>query len=151
MPAAPRAVGKLGVGDCFYLCLFLNVAFGFVLECVFGLLFRIYGHFLHQASEVHQTYAVTVLPVWQLVVAESSAKLCHPTPVTSSETRRAPGTGRNCARVCPWVSGYAWTVRRVAAHGNWQDAVADVPAALDSFTVAETTDEAATWAAMGCV
>ena len=39
----------------------------------------------------------------------------------------------------------------VAAYGNWQDAVADVPAALDSFTVAETTDEAATWAAMGCV
>jgi hypothetical protein len=28
--------------------------------------------------------------------------------------------------------------------GNWQDAVADVPAALDSFTVAETTVEAAT-------
>ena len=42
------------------------------------------------------------------------------------------------------VSGRAWTVRRVAAYGNWQDAVADVPAALDSVTVAETTDEAAT-------
>src|ERR1035438_503944 len=39
----------------------------------------------------------------------------------------------------------------VAAHGNWQDAVADVPIALDSFTVAETTVEAATWLAMGCV
>ena len=38
----------------------------------------------------------------------------------------------------------------VAAYGNWQDAIADVPIALDSFTVAETTVEAATWLAMGC-
>jgi hypothetical protein len=39
----------------------------------------------------------------------------------------------------------------IAAHGNWQDAVADVPIASDSFTVAETTVDAAIWLAMGCV
>jgi hypothetical protein len=50
---------------------------------------------------------------------------------------------------CPVVSSAA--LSSVAAHGNWQDAVADVPIALDTFTVAEITVDAATWLAMGCV
>ena len=39
--------------------------------------------------------------------------------------------------------------RFAAAHGNWQEAVAEVPIVLDSFTVAETTVETSTWVAMG--
>ena len=52
VPAAPRATGTIGIGDCRYLFFFLNFVFRCVLVCVFGLLFRIFGHFLHQTCEV---------------------------------------------------------------------------------------------------
>ena len=63
------------------------------------------------------------------------------------EPRRGPflGVGARLAAV-PSVALFS-----VAAYGNWQDAVADVPIALESFTVAETTVDAGTWLAMGCV
>ena len=72
-----------------------------------------------------------------------------------------PVGGAPWSRVCPRMSfahtgqtarhsSLAWPVP-VAAHCNWQEAVVDVPIALDSFTVAETTFEASTWVAMGCV
>src|ERR1035441_2052048 len=67
---------------------------------------------------------------------------------TSSETVRPLVSDRGTAGSSA-VSSAARS--SVAAHGNWQDAVADVPIALDSFTVAETTVDAATWLAMGCV
>ena len=62
----------------------------------------------------------------------------------SSETRLLNAHAAVGTSEMPPGAMHASTVRRVAAHGNWQDAVADVPAALDSFTVAETTVEAAT-------
>ncbi len=51
---------------------------------------------------------------------------------------------------CTWASPPPCP-RLSPLYGNWQDAVADVPTALDSFTVAETTLDAATWLVMGCV
>jgi hypothetical protein len=50
MPAAPRAEWAPGIVNFLYLSLvlfFIDFAFPFVLVFVFGLLFPIFGHFLH--------------------------------------------------------------------------------------------------------
>ena len=72
-----------------------------------------------------------------------------PLHTSTSPRRRVPWF--RIGGTAGWSAGSSAALSSVAAHGNWQDAVADVPVALDSFTVAETTVEAATWLAMGCV
>jgi hypothetical protein len=47
VPTAPRATGTIGFGDCLCLLLFLNSVCPFVLICVFGLMFGMFGHFLY--------------------------------------------------------------------------------------------------------
>ena len=53
----------MGVGNLFYLFI-LDAVFPFVMVFVFGLLFRIFGHFLTQTCEG------TLLLVWQVGTEE---------------------------------------------------------------------------------
>jgi hypothetical protein len=97
----------------------------------------------------HQTCKVTNLPSMVTFGGLiTSRNLWHFTPVLSSETACPLVSDRGTAG---WSAVSSAALSSVAAHGNWQDAVADVPVALDSFTVAETSVDAATWLAMGCV
>jgi hypothetical protein len=161
VPTAPRAAGTFGFGDCLYLFFFLNVVFRLVLACVFGLLFRVFGHFLRRTCGVTRPARSTFYQYGNLQGQSHSTLLCHCTPIPVPRRRGrwfrmggtglAPGSVSRCRGTAGSSAASSDALSPVAAHGNWQDAVADVPIALDSFTIAETTVEAATWLAMGCV
>src|ERR1035438_3497741 len=84
MPAAPRAVGKIGFGDCFYLFFLLTLVFWFLSICVFRLLYRIFGHSLHHTYEVNR-----------LAVAGLIGEITPFRASTSSKHGVPPGIGPN--------------------------------------------------------